>query len=151
METIDILLLGAVAIGGYFVYKTFIKPIADVVGGGENLVSAVTTPGYKQIENILGGITLPSLPSVNLPSVSDVQKTLLSTPVTVAFWAASALGLVGGKTSVGYAAPGTPATPKITTPQVSTRLAPFVSVAAPAGVKAQVTSSALSFKLRSLK
>jgi len=171
METKNILILGVVAVGGYYLYKTFMKPVSDLIGGGKEAVNMVTTPGadiifgkgttdtimqpgYKTVENWLSGLKLPAMPKVSLPSVQDTQKTLLTTPIDVISGVATILGLTGVKKTVtGYAAQGTPATPKITTPQTKTKLAPFVSVVAPAtshGYPAQIPSKALSNKLRSL-
>ena len=80
MEVKDWLLLGALAIGGYFVYTTFVKPITDLAGGTEDAVHLATTPGYQLIGEWLSEVKLPELPGVSLPDVSTTAtgvKTIL--------------------------------------------------------------------------
>jgi len=71
METEDLILIGGIAVGGYFVYKTLAKPISDVAGGTADLfVHGTEAVGswldllninkdWQLLNHALGGIVAP--------------------------------------------------------------------------------------------
>lgn len=156
METKDIAILGAVAIGGYFLYTLIVKPVmalengvGSIVDAPGNLIKWATSP-QVQANNAADqaglGNSVGSFISNNAKDQSGLGGSITQfVNNNVADWS-GLVNTVSGGTSV----KSIPATPKITTPQVSTRLAPPVSVVAPAGARAQITSNALTFKVRSL-
>lgn len=75
----DWVLVGALAITGYFVYVTVIKPIASVTQGASDLVGDVVNPTSKLLTGI-SNVTLPQIEQAFIPDQNSVgQKAIANT------------------------------------------------------------------------
>jgi len=83
METEDLLMIGAVAAAGYFVYKAT-QPISDTlggIGGGISEIAGSTGSAYGEVVDVLGETIADNISLLNLKhdaiAVVDAAKSIL--------------------------------------------------------------------------